>query len=90
MTDNLLCRYALGGYNGYKYVSSVEIFDPRMGLWLAGNDMKQSRGYFAAPVIGDTIYAIGGQSEGNNIQDSVLKQTKCFVHHDIVLYYMFF
>lgn len=70
--DMYQCRYALGGYDGNDYIANVEIFDPRMGSWMEGDKMRQPRGYFAAPVISDTIYAIGGQTAGNDILDSVL------------------
>ncbi|KAF5198235.1 Kelch-like protein, partial [Thalictrum thalictroides] len=63
--------YALGGYNGSTYVPTIEVFDPFMDSWIAGDEMKQPRGYFVVPVIGQSIYAIGGQREGSNIVDSV-------------------
>ncbi|KAF5192950.1 tyrosine sulfotransferase-like protein [Thalictrum thalictroides] len=38
-------------YDGSQYVPTVEVFDPLMGTWIEGDKMKQSRGYFVAPVI---------------------------------------
>ncbi|KAL5731210.1 hypothetical protein ACHQM5_003961 [Ranunculus cassubicifolius] len=61
----------MGGHDGTCYLPSVEIFEPRKGSWVPGDEMKVPRGHFVAPVIGDAIYAIGGQTEGNYILDWV-------------------
>lgn len=58
-----LCRYAIGGYNGDKMVSSVEVFDPRVGQWTTGEAMRVPRGYFGSFVIGEKMYVIGGMRD---------------------------
>jgi N-acetylneuraminic acid mutarotase len=56
-----LCfRYAMGGYNGDKMVSSVEIFDPRLNAWRMGDPMSAPRGYAAAVTLDGSAYLIGG------------------------------
>lgn len=67
----LLCRYALGGYDGFTMVPSVEIFEPRMGLWTMGEPMNESRGYFGAVVIKDSIYVLGGINAKRELLDKV-------------------
>lgn len=58
------CRYALGGYNGDTMVSTVEVFDPRIGSWMMDEPMTISRGYFGSFVLGGQIYVIGGVQDG--------------------------
>ena len=65
------CRYALGGFDGDTMVSTVDIFDPRLGSWMPGEAMNYSRGYSAAAVVNETIYVIGGVKDGYNIVDAV-------------------
>ncbi|XP_024026424.1 uncharacterized protein LOC21399422 [Morus notabilis] len=58
-------KYALGGYDGNTMVTSVEIFDPRIGSWMPGESLNYSRGYsVAAVVVNDTVYVIGGVKDG--------------------------
>lgn len=52
-------------------VSTVEIFDPRLESWMAGQPMKYCRGYSAAAVVNDTIYAVGGVKGGDSIAETV-------------------
>lgn len=66
-----LCRYALGGFDGEAMVPSVEVYDPRLGTWMSGEPMKQSRGYSAAAVVKDSIYVIGGVRKGDDVVDTV-------------------
>ncbi|KAI3917825.1 hypothetical protein MKW92_028643 [Papaver armeniacum] len=63
--------YALGGYDGSKMISSVEMYDPRMQLWIAHQNMKEPRGYSSAAVVGETIFAISGLKEGKMLIDTV-------------------
>lgn len=53
-------RYAMGGYNGDKMVSSVEIFDPRLNTWRMGDPMSAPRWYAAAVTLDGSAYLIGG------------------------------
>lgn len=68
---NLLCRYALGGFDGSAMVPSIEVYDPRLGSWMSGEPMKLSRGYLGAAVVKEAIYVIGGVKNGSEIVDTV-------------------
>lgn len=68
---NLLCRYALGGFDGSAMVPSIEVYDPRLGSWMSGEPMKHSRGYLGAAVVKEAIYVIGGVKNGSEIVDTV-------------------
>ena len=64
-------RYALGGYDGTAMTPSFEIYDPRLGSWMTGEPMKQGRGYFAAGVLHESIYVIGGIESDEQIIETV-------------------
>jgi len=64
-------RYAIGGYNGDKIVSSVEIYDPRLNAWRKGDPMSSPRGYAAAVNLDGSIYLIGGLQSNVQILDTV-------------------
>jgi kelch-like protein 20 len=68
-------RYVLGGFDGETMVSSVEIFDPRLGKWMVEETtMNHARGYFGAAVVQDSIYVIGGVNNGcQTLVDTVSK-----------------
>lgn len=61
----------MGGFDGTKMVSSTEIFDPRLCLWVDGVPMNQARGYSAAAVVDESIYVIGGVRSDEHIVDTV-------------------
>ncbi|XP_028075011.1 kelch-like protein 12 [Camellia sinensis] len=63
--------YALGGFNGSNMVSTIEIFDPRLGSWMMGEPMNDPRGYSGAVVIGEKIYVIGGVMDGSEILSTI-------------------
>lgn len=54
--------YAIGGYDGEKYLKSMEKFDIRTGTWISLAPMNYERCTFSAAVSPDCqhIYAIGG------------------------------
>ena len=52
-------------------VSTVEVFDPRVGLWTLEGSMNEARGYFGAIVLRDSIYVLGGLNENGTILDMV-------------------
>mmetsp|Transcript_27053 Transcript_27053/g.26687 ORF Transcript_27053/g.26687 Transcript_27053/m.26687 type:complete len:111 (-) Transcript_27053:3-335(-) len=54
--------YAIGGYDGGKYLKTLEKFDIRMGKWINLASMKYARCTLSAVVSPDCqfIYAIGG------------------------------
>jgi N-acetylneuraminic acid mutarotase len=61
----------MGGYNGDKMVSSVEIFDPRLNAWRMGDAMSSPRGYAAAVTLDGSTYLIGGLKSNVQILDTV-------------------
>ncbi|CAK9326281.1 unnamed protein product, partial [Citrullus colocynthis] len=69
-------QYALGGYNGDDFIPTVEVFDPRRGLWTKTEPMNESRGYSATAMIGDTIYVFGGMK---NMKLS--ERVECYKEH---------
>lgn len=54
--------YAIGGYDGEKYLNSVERYDQETNLWLPVKPMKQKRCTLSSVSSNDCryIYAIGG------------------------------
>lgn len=48
-------------------VPSVEIYDPRRGSWVMVEPMNQSRGHFAAGVLNESIYVMGGVQTNDEI-----------------------
>lgn len=52
-------------------VSTVEIFEPRLGSWITGEPLNYSRGYSVAAVVNETIHVIGGVKDGYNIVNVV-------------------
>lgn len=61
----------MGGFDGDSMIPSVEIYDPRLGTWIMGEPMDQSRGYSAAVVVKDSIYVTGGLQSDDTIVDIV-------------------
>lgn len=60
-------------------VPSVEIYDPRVGTWIVGEPMNQSRGYSAAAVLKESIYVIGGVQSNEEIVDVVCNLISLFI-----------
>ena len=71
-------------------VSSVEIFDPRLGSWMSGEPMKNPRGYFAAGVINESIFVMGGIKIGQNILETVSYILLWFPSFSIFFIYLLF
>lgn len=71
LASQLLCRYAIGGYDGTTMVCSTEIYDPRFPVWMVGQPMKHARGYLAAAVLQESIYVIGGVQSNKEFVDVV-------------------
>jgi N-acetylneuraminic acid mutarotase len=70
--------YAIGGYNGDRMVSSVEIFDPRRNSWRVGDPMNFPRGYASTVTLGDNVFVIGGLQSSEKFMDSVeVYNVKC-------------
>ena len=54
--------YAIGGFGGTMYLSTVEEYDPATDTWTTKTPMPTARAQLAAGVVNDKIYAIGGFS----------------------------
>lgn len=52
--------YALGGFNGNGRLKSGERYDPMTDTWQPIPDMLYPRSNFAAVILDDHIYVIGG------------------------------
>ncbi|XP_049374822.1 uncharacterized protein LOC125839888 [Solanum verrucosum] len=63
--------YALGGSDGSQMMPSVEIYDPRRGTWMIGEQMNYSRGYVTASALKESIYVIGGAQSDNEVLDTI-------------------
>lgn len=70
-TADIFFRYAMGGYDGDKMVSSTEIYDPRLDAWRMGDGMITPRGYAAAVNLNDSLFLIGGMQSNVQILDTV-------------------
>ena len=58
----------MGGFNGYSRLASAERWDPNHShQWSSINDMFSPRSNFAAVVIDEMIYAIGGFNGSSTI-----------------------
>ncbi|KAK8969000.1 hypothetical protein KSP40_PGU005683 [Platanthera guangdongensis] len=62
--------YAVGGYDGKKYLNSVERLDPREFSWKILSDMKTPRGCHSMAVLNEKLYVMGGY-DGNQMVSSV-------------------
>ena len=70
----------MGGYDGDNMVSTVEVFDPRVGSWMMEESMNEARGYFGAVVLRDSIYVLGGLNNNGTILDTVcISFRKCIL-----------
>ena len=63
----------MGGYNGSKSLSTVEVLDTLQNkiVPLSGLMMNSPRSFFGAAVVGNSIYAVGGINNNGNKLDSV-------------------
>jgi kelch-like protein 20 len=52
--------YAAGGWEGAKYLRSVEAFDPSASTWVRAPPMAAARGSFGLCAAGDALVAAGG------------------------------
>ncbi|MBM3235315.1 hypothetical protein FJZ31_03340 [Candidatus Poribacteria bacterium] len=55
--------YAIGGWDGDKYPSTVEEYDPATDTWTRKADMPTARGGCSTNVVNGKIYAIGGGND---------------------------
>ena len=62
--------HATGGYDGTKYVNTVEVYDPPSNTWSAVASMSSVRHFPAAAVVNGKIYATGG-FDGKNYINTV-------------------
>ncbi|CAI6373326.1 unnamed protein product [Macrosiphum euphorbiae] len=66
------CLYAIGGYDGTKALSSVEVFDVNIQKWRMVSNMWIKRSDFGVGVLNNRLYAVGG---GNKV---VLKSVEYY------------
>jgi hypothetical protein len=53
-------------------VATVEVYEPRMPLWVMVEPMSYTRGYHSSAVLGGSIFTFGGvKGEGDTILDVV-------------------
>lgn len=52
--------WALGGWDGRSFLSSVEVLDIRAGSWRPITPMQSGRAYFGAQSLDGIVYTIGG------------------------------
>ncbi len=53
-----------GRWGGTGALATVEVFDPASGSWRDGPEMNEARSGFGAAVVGDRIFAAGGEILG--------------------------
>ena len=72
--DGLL--YAVGGYDGFAVLDSVEVYDPRLDQWKPAANMANPRRHVAVGVL-DTKDATGdGSGPGKNTRTQCCLQRK--------------
>jgi len=79
----------MGGYDGDKMVSSVEIYDPRLNVWRMGDPMNTPRGYAAAVYLDDSLFLIGGMQSSVQILDTVSDRAIHTSYRSILCYVLF-
>ncbi len=57
--------YAIGGYDGSNFLSTVEIYDPSTNSWSTGSSMKYARERLVAGAINRKLYAVAGRGPSN-------------------------
>ncbi|XP_071489401.1 kelch-like protein 12 [Diadema antillarum] len=62
--------YAIGGYDGGTYLSTVEMFDPSTRMWHRVGSMQQVRRYHSVAILDRQLFAIGGY-DGVSVLDTV-------------------
>ena len=61
VVNNLI--YAIGGWDGGDWLSSVEVYNPAADKWKKAADIPTKRRFFATAVVGGKIYTFGGQTQ---------------------------
>jgi len=56
--------YVIGGWDGYRELSSVEVYDPQTNTWSTETPMPTARYHLGYGVVGNKIFAIGGNWGG--------------------------
>ena len=71
--------YVIGGNNGIKTVSTMEVLDPITNQWTSLDSMPTDRGLAACAFVNDTIYVIGGiRGYLNNLDYTGLKTVEAY------------
>jgi N-acetylneuraminic acid mutarotase len=58
--------YAVGVFNGYKILATVETYDPATNTWTAKAAMPTPRDLLAVGVVNGVLYAVGGENGSVN------------------------
>ena len=67
--------YAVGGYDGQSFLSTVECFDPSTNVWSPVASMTTARDGHGVTVLGGLLYAVGGF---DGYARSTLSTVECF------------
>ncbi|XP_054167850.1 kelch-like protein diablo [Oppia nitens] len=70
LVSNGAYLYAIGGYDGYNYLSSMERYDPTSRQWVPMKSMHSTRAFFGAASFKDKIFVCGGHGTGTAICES--------------------
>ena len=52
--------YVIGGFDGNKYLSDVDVYDPQTNSWTSGCPLNEQRSAVSVAAIKGRIFAIGG------------------------------
>ena len=64
-SGRFLC--AIGGRNHMDPLTTVEVFDDSLGEWQEAASMSSPRAYLGVAIVGNAVYAIGGQDNHGTI-----------------------
>jgi len=63
--------FVIGGWNGERGVSAVELYDNTTGQWFKCDDLPVPLYYLEAKIVGDMLFVINGIKAGNQCTKSV-------------------
>ena len=68
--------FAVGGYNGRQYLSSVESYDPERNVWSNVADLSVPRCGPGVGVVDGVLYCVGGWTSNGSITNTVEKYSE--------------
>ena len=80
VVNNLI--YAIGGWGGGGWLSSVEVYNPAADKWKKAADIPTKRQFHATAVVGGKIYAFGGETQIERRGRKVAKTVKAIEVYD--------